>query len=117
MSSKPKLAELLTEYLEVKSDQIKLKVLSALARLSTVIISFALIAGLVFFILLFVNFYLSNLLNSYLESTYYGYLIVSGVYLLFLIITLFLIKKEKLQKWIDELMIKTLEEKDEEELI
>lgn len=116
MESKSKILALVTDYVQVKSDQLKLRIFSVLSKLFALLISFSIIVGFGFFVLLFLNFYLSNLINNWLESTFYGYLIIAGFYIILLVIALILIKKEALQNIIDKIIIQILEKDEEEDI-
>lgn len=106
----------LNEYVEVKAEQIKLM---AIARLSGIIsVSIALFIVLIvgFFFLFFLTFAIATIFNDVLGSAYLGYLLVAGVYFLFIIMVLILIKKGVIQSWIDSLILNIPPEEDEEDI-
>lgn len=77
-----RLIELVKGYIETRIELIKLDFKEALEGIFNRIFSFLLIAGLFIIGLLLVLFGLSQILNSWLESTYVGYLIIGGITIL-----------------------------------
>ncbi|MFT6852521.1 MAG: Na+/proline symporter [Cyclobacteriaceae bacterium] len=101
-----KLVDKLTEYLKVKGDQLKLDVLSQVARILAYTITFILIGLIASFLVLFISLTLALYLNHLLESVYLGYVIISGVILILLIILILLLKTQKIQLWLESMIIK-----------
>ncbi len=83
-----RLIELVKGYIETRIELIKLDFKEALEGIFNRIFSFLLIAGLFIIGLLLVLFGLSQILNSWLESTYVGYLIIGGITILLSLIFL-----------------------------
>ena len=115
MSSASKVIENIIEFIEVKTEQIKLKVISRVARLLSGVFALSFIAVLMLFFLFFLSYAFAIMINLKLESEFLGYLIIAGVYLFLIILLFFLLKSRKLQRWIEALIIKLEEAKYEHE--
>lgn len=105
----------ISEYIKVKGQQIKLEVISHMSKLLShvLVVSFLCLLGL--FLVLFLSFGLSAYLNEVLESTFLGYFVTGGIYLLVLIIIALLAKAGKIQQWIEKLILKASEEIEDNE--
>ena len=104
------LLDKLTDYLKIRGDQLKVDVLARLAKVLAYAIVFVLIGFLGIFFLIFAGFTFSIYLNEVLESTYLGYLIVTGIIFLKLVIIFLLLKTGKVQKWLEKLLINIIDE-------
>jgi len=105
----------LTEFVEVKTEQVKLMVLSRVSSLLSGTIALSILILLGFFFVFFLSFALANIFNDLLRSSYLGFFIIAGFYLLIMVIILILSKRGIIKKWIDASIL-TLSEKDEEEI-
>lgn len=101
-----KLVDKLTEYIKLKGEQLKLEILSHVARILAYVITFIIIGLVASFLGLFGALSLAVILNYLLDSVYLGYVIVSGLLLIVLIILIFLLKSEKIQRWLESMIIK-----------
>jgi type VI protein secretion system component VasK len=101
------LIDKLTELIKLKGEQLKLEAMSYLARFLAVTIVISVISLIAFFLIFFLALTLAVYLNGVLESQFLGYLIVSGIILIKLIISIFLLKSGKMQKWIETMIIKS----------
>ena len=110
-SSARKVIDTIVEFIEVKAEQIKLRIITRVAKLLSGVIAFSMVAILGFFCLFFLSFALAVILNSTLNSPYLGYLIIAGAYLLVIIIILTLVKKRVIQRWIESAIVKLEEAK------
>ncbi len=81
------------EYLEVQLDLIRLHAAESLSRVFTKIATFAIIGFLLLLILIFFSLTAGFYLGEVMGSDYNGFLIVSGFYLVLLIVFLLLRKK------------------------
>ena len=114
-SSARKVIDNIVEFIEVKTEQVKLRIIARVARMLSGVLALSVAALLSFFFLFFLSFAFAEMINAALESTYYGFLIIAGVYLLVIILVFALVKSRKLQKWIEKLIVKLEEAKYEQE--
>ena len=105
----------LKEYVDVKTEQIKLLVLARMASVLSNVISLSIVLLFSFFMIFFVSFALANLFNEIFESTYLGYLLISAGYLLVIILVLILMKSGIIQGWIESAVLRATEKEDNEE--
>ena len=105
----------LTEYFKLKAEQIKLEVMARVAGVLSQVLVFSLVAFLGLFLIFFLSFALGSYLNEILESQYQGHLIVSGAYFLLLIIIILLARTGKIQGWLESAILKMDEDNDEGE--
>ncbi|MEQ9465994.1 MAG: phage holin family protein [Ekhidna sp.] len=114
-SSARKVIDNIIEFIEVKTEQIKLKIISRVARMLSGVIAISMLGMFSLFFLLFLSFAFAEMINIGLESTYLGYLIIAGAYLLVIILVVLLVKTRKLQKWIEAAIVKLEEARYEQE--
>ncbi|WP_436517717.1 phage holin family protein [Ekhidna sp. To15] len=113
-SSARKVIDNIVEFIEVKTEQIKLKIISRVARMLSGVIALSMLALFTMFFLFFLSFAFAEMINIGLDSSYLGYLIIAGGYLLIIIIVILLLKTRKMQKWIENLIVKLEEAKYEQ---
>lgn len=109
------IVERITEYFQVKMELIKLKIIGQVSRLLANVLVLFLITLIAFFFVFFLSFSIGSYLNGVLESGYLGHLIVSGFYLLLIIIIFLLGKSGKIQGWLENLILNIAEQEDEQE--
>lgn len=114
-SSARKVIDNIIEFVEIKTEQIKLRIIARVARMLSGIMALSIVTILAFFFLFFISFAFAEMINAAMNHTYYGYLIIAGVYLLIIILVMILVKSRKLQKWIETAIIKLEEAKYEQE--
>ncbi|WP_420576112.1 phage holin family protein [Ekhidna sp.] len=114
-SSARKVIDNIVEFIEVKTEQIKLRIIARVARMLSGVLALSMLAILTFFFLFFLSFAFAEMINAALDHTYYGYLIIASVYFLIIILVVILVKSRKLQKWIELLIVKLEEAKYEQE--
>ncbi|WP_420317775.1 phage holin family protein [Ekhidna sp.] len=114
-SSARKVIDNIVEFIEIKTEQIKLRIISRIARMLSGVIALSLLAVFGLFFFFFLSFAMAELINIGMDSAYLGYLIISGFYLLIIIIVTILVKSRLLQKWIEVLIVKLEEAKYEQE--
>ncbi|MBV6646356.1 MAG: hypothetical protein KI790_12955 [Cyclobacteriaceae bacterium] len=112
-----KLIDKITEYLKLKGDQVKVEAMGHVARVLSVVITYGIIAFIGGFLLFFLSITVAVCLNHLLESTFLGYLIMSGLLFLLVIVLLLVHKTGSLQRWLEGLIlgIGDPKEKDEED--
>ncbi|MDA1120704.1 MAG: phage holin family protein [Bacteroidetes bacterium] len=92
----------LTGYIKVKIELLKLDIIEEVSKGIANIFSFLIVMILGLFVLGFGSLALAVFLNDYLDSSYVGYLIITGLFLLFFGITLWMAKTGKLKQIIEE---------------
>ena len=110
-----KVIQNITEYIEIKTEQIKLKIVARLARTLSAVLSSSFVAMMGLFFILFLSFAVALSLNSYFENDYAGFYIIAGFYFLIILITFILVKTKKIQRWFESLIIKIAEQEDEQD--
>ncbi len=113
-SSARKVIDNIVEFIEVKTEQVKLKIIAKVARMLSGVIALSMLALFTMFFLFFLSFAFAEMINNGLDSNYLGYLIISGGYLLIIITVVLLLKTRKMQKWIENLIVKLEEAKYEQ---
>lgn len=88
----------------------KLQAAEKSARVTAMLTSVLLIAMLGFFVLLFISIMLGYFFAEKTGSLFYGFGIVTGIYILLLVILL-AVRKKKLEKFVANTMIKVLFDK------
>ena len=101
-----RLIDKLTDYIKLKGEQLKLEILSHVARVLAYAITFIIIGLIAAFLGLFAALTLAVYLNYLLDSVFLGYIIVSGLLLVLLLIFVLLLKTEKIQRWLEAMIIK-----------
>ena len=103
------------EYLEIKAESIKLRILIQLTKTFSGIISISVILLLGFFLLFFLSFAVAILLNDALNSEFLGYFILCGFYLLIIILVLILAQKGVIQGWFESIILTLTKKEDEKD--
>lgn len=103
----------LKEYVDVKTEQIKLLVLARVSAVLSNAIAISIILLFTFFLVFFLTFGIANYLNDVLESSHLGYFAISGCYLLIIIIVMILAKRGIIQRWIESLVLNNSEKENE----
>lgn len=97
-----RLIDLLSNYLKTQFELVKLDIQERIEELLTRIFTFFLTAFAVLITLFFALMALANFLNTYLESTYLGYLIVAGMSAIISLILVSNLKKQKKKVEVEE---------------
>ncbi len=105
----------LTQLIEIKVEQLKLKLIEKAASILANIISLSFALVIIFFLLFFVSLGCANLVNELLKSNFWGYFIMSGFYLVSIIIIAIFLKSKALQGWLESLILNATEDKEEDE--
>lgn len=105
----------ITEYIKVKGQQVKLEIISHLARFLSRLLVIGFLGVLGLFLIFFMSFGLSALLNQFFESAYLGYLIVAGIYLLVILLISLFNKKGVIQRWIEVFILNANDQMEEDE--
>ncbi len=105
----------ITQFIELKVEQLKLRMIEKISGLLANVISLSIALFATFFFIFFLSFALAYLLNAFLSSTYLGFFIVCGFYLLVILILLFLLRKKIIQGWFESLIHKISETQNEDE--
>ncbi|MEQ8338132.1 MAG: phage holin family protein [Cyclobacteriaceae bacterium] len=99
------LLDKLTEYIRLKGEKLKLDIIAQVSRLLAHVLAFLFLGIIAFFLFIFLSLALGGYLNVLLESEYYGYLIVAGVYLILLISIFLLLRTNRIQNWLESVFI------------
>lgn len=105
-----KILDKITEYLQVRGEQLKLEIMVRLAKILSIVIVFLMLALMGFVFLIIAGIALSEYLNDVMSSQFWGYVIVSGFILLVIIIIGLLLKSGKIQSWLENVILKIGEE-------
>lgn len=105
----------ISEYVKVKTDQIKLDVAGHISRIMTLVIGYLIIAVLFLFFILFLSIALANYLNYLFGNPVYGYLIIAGIVFLKVLIIFILVKSGKLDKMLEKAILKSMGYKGKDE--
>lgn len=106
-----KLLDKITEYLRLKGEKLLLDVIARVSRILAYVMAFMVLGVIIFFLFVFLSLALGSYLNELLNSAYYGYLIVAGIYLLISIVIFLLLQTNKIQQWLEALLIRISENK------
>lgn len=104
-----KLLDRVTDYIRVRGEKLKLDIIAQTSRLLAHFVTFLCIAVIVLFMLIFLSLALGAYLNAVLNSPHLGYLIVAGIYLIFLFAMIILLRSNKMQAWLETLFINLTE--------
>ena len=97
-----KLKEALTGYLKVKIELLKLDITEHLSKVLAQVIALMIIFIVALFVLAFASLTLANFLNGIWDSTYLGYLVLTGIYVLLLFIVIYLLKSGKMKHYLED---------------
>ena len=114
MSNVSNLIQNLTEFIEVKSERIKLKLVSKTAMIFAIALSISMFIIIAFFMIFFLSFGLAHLINEVLRSPYWGFVILAGFYFITMVVVLILFKRKIIQGFFESLLIKLLEKEEDE---
>jgi hypothetical protein len=109
------LLDKLSAYIQIKGEKIKLDVIAQVSKLLGHFIAFLMVGLIGFFFFIFGSIALGAYLNLVLEITYYGYLILSGFYLVLMIIVFLLMRTKAIQKWMESFFINLSENNNPDE--
>ena len=97
--------EHLTGLIEARLELAKLEIKEEVAKVGARIIAGVVMAFLLVMIIIFLSLSLATLGNSLLDSQYWGYFIVTGFYLLILLLLILFKVHVRLQKAIENMLI------------
>ncbi|MFY0599598.1 MAG: phage holin family protein [Cyclobacteriaceae bacterium] len=109
------LLDKINAYIQVKGEKLKLDIISQVSKLLASFVAFLLLGLVGFFFFVFGSIALGAFLNEILDSVYYGYLILTGFYLILLFIIFMLFKTKKIQKWMEGFFMSLSENTDDDE--
>ena len=114
-SSVGDIVEKITEYIQIKTELIKLKIIGSVSKILANVIAVTVIGVIAFFFVFFLSFAFGFYLNVLLDSEFLGHLIIAGFYLLLIIIIFLLVKSGKVQSWLENLILNIADQEDEQE--
>jgi len=91
----------ITSFIEVKIEQIKIKLIRSSSKLAGNIIGIILISVFGLLFLLFFTIGIATLINHFMGSPFWGYFIIAGFYLFMILIFLGLMNTGKISSWIE----------------
>ena len=91
------LIDAITEFIKVKFEIVKLEAIEKISKIVSNVIVFIFVFAIFLFFLAFLSVFVANLINHYLSSIFWGYGIVTGFYLILIIILVVLLKSGKIQ--------------------
>ncbi len=100
-----KLIENLTGFIKVKIELLKLDILEEISKGIASLFSLVLVLILGLFVIAFGSLALAVFLNSHYGSPYLGYLVITGLYVIILIVVLLLARTGKLTDFIEEQLV------------
>ena len=100
------LIDKLKEYIELKAEQLKLQAIPHFSRFVSGFIAISMLAVLGILLMFFLSLALANFFNDLMDSSYLGYLVIAGFYLVFILFVLVLVKTGKVQDWVEQLILK-----------
>lgn len=100
------LLDKLSEYIRLKGEKLKLEIIAQVSRLLAHFVAFLMIGLISFFMFTFLSIAAGAYLNTLFESSYLGYLVLAGFYLLCLVILLIFLKSNRMQQWLEVLFIR-----------
>ncbi len=107
------LKNLVVDYLQNRLELVRLSAFEKIAKIIALLFSGMILTMLIFFSVLFISlmagFYFSNLF----QNTFYGFAIVAGFYLITFIV-LFIYRKQLIEKFIVNAVVKVLFEEEDE---
>ena len=109
------LLDKVSEYIRIRGEKLKLDIITQVSKILAQFIVLGSIALIFLFLIVFLSLALGAYLNALLESPHYGYLIVSGIYLLMLLGLFLLLRSNKMQNWLEELFINMTDAIEEDE--
>lgn len=105
--------ENLTGLLEARLELAKIEIKEEVAKVGARIIAGIILAFLAVMIVIFFSFWMATLLNSYIESRWAGYAIVTGFYLLVLILLIVFRVHHLIQAKIEDALIQNVDSTDD----
>jgi len=107
-----KLKEAISGYLKIKIELIKLDITEHLSQVLSRIIAMFVIFIISMFVLAFASLALASYLNDLWGSSFGGYLVLSGIFIIVLTFTIYLLKSGKLRKFLEINIIANTSEDD-----
>ncbi len=107
------LIDAITSFLKVKLELVKLDLIERVSKVVAAGIVFVFVFAIFLFFLAFLSFFIAEVLNNALSSTFWGYGIVAGIYLILIIILFYLLKSGKIQAFIENMVIESVDTSDD----
>ncbi len=92
---------------KIKADQAKLELISKFSTFLSFSVYIFTLVILSLLMLIFLSLGVAVVFNEYLMSAYWGYLIVSGFFLLMIIFFLCIFRFRKIQNWLEQVIIES----------
>ena len=100
----------LIKLIEIKKSNLKISIAENLIKITSNAVALLCLLMLVFFVLFFLSMFLCVYLNYLLDSFIWGYVIMTTIYLVFLIYFIYNLKTKRVQKHIKRMIINFMED-------
>ena len=105
-----KLFSQLIKLIEIKKSNLKISIAENLIKITSNGVALLCLLMLAFFVLFFLSMFLCVYLNYLLDSFIWGYVIMTTIYLVFLIYFIYNLKTKRVQKHIKRMIINFMED-------
>ena len=106
-----KLIENLTGFIKVKIELLKLDIVEEISKGIAGLFTMFIVAIIGLMVLIFGSLTVGVIINQYYESNYIGFLIISGFYIVILIVAIMVARSGKIAEKIEEELVKRAKEK------
>ncbi len=106
-----KIKETLTEYIRIKFELFKLDLAEHLSNVLAQMIAYLVILIISGLMITFLSIALAHFFNSYFQHEAIGYLLVAGIYLLFLLLVFYFLKSGKLKAFFETKLMENISSK------
>ena len=100
----------LIKLIEIKKSNLKISIAENLIKITSNAVALLCLLMLAFFVLFFLSMFLCVYLNYLLDSFIWGYVIMTTIYLVFLIYFIYNLKTKRVQKHIKRMIINFMED-------
>ena len=100
----------LIKLIEIKKSNLKISIAENLIKITSNAVALLCLLMLAFFVLFFLSMFLCVYLNYLLDSFIWGYVIMTTIYLVFLIYFIYNLKTKRVQKYIKRMIINFMED-------
>lgn len=107
-----KLKEALSGYIKIKIELFKLDITEHLSQVLSRVIAMFVIFIISMFVLAFASLALASYLNDLWGNSFGGYLVLSGIFTIILVFTIYLLKSGKLKEFLESNLATNISEDD-----
>ena len=106
-----KIKETISNYIKVRLELFKLDLTEHISHILAQLIAYLIILIISTIVITFLSIALAQYLNTQLESTSIGYVIVSAIYLIILLIVYYFLKSGKLKAYFESILVDNITNK------